>query len=65
MRSFPRSNIPVMTSSSLKSRVCRPSKHFFMCGWTLVGSLVSERISSISSFERKKKRGKRMRLDSR
>mmetsp|Transcript_62799 Transcript_62799/g.198888 ORF Transcript_62799/g.198888 Transcript_62799/m.198888 type:complete len:424 (-) Transcript_62799:2007-3278(-) len=47
------------------SRVEMASKHFFKCGCTLVGSFVSERISSISSLERKKKRGKAMRLTSR
>ena len=42
-----------------------PSKHFLRCGWTLVGSLVSLRISSISSLDRKKNLGKAMRLTSR
>lgn len=42
-----------------------PSKHFLRCGCTRVGSLVLLRISSISSFDRKKKRGKAMRLSSR
>mmetsp|Transcript_62800 Transcript_62800/g.198892 ORF Transcript_62800/g.198892 Transcript_62800/m.198892 type:complete len:287 (-) Transcript_62800:2989-3849(-) len=47
------------------SRVEMASKHFFKCGCTLVGSFVSERISSISSLERKKKRGKKSRFFSR
>lgn len=34
-----------------------PSKHFFKWGCTRNGSFVSDRISSISSFERKKNRG--------
>lgn len=42
-----------------------PSKHFLRCGCTRVGSLVSLRISSISSLDRKKKRGKAKRLSSR
>ena len=33
---------------------CVPSKHFLKCGCTRCGSLVSARISSISSFDRKK-----------
>ena len=31
-----------------------PSKHFFTCGWTRIGSLVSDKISNSSSLERKK-----------
>ena len=42
-----------------------PSKHFLRCGCTLVGSLVSLRISSISSLDRKKNLGKAIRLTSR
>ncbi len=42
-----------------------PSKHFCRCGCTLDGSFVSDRISSISSFDRKKKRGNARRLSSR
>ena len=39
--------------------------HFLRCGCTRFGSFVSERISSRSSFERKKKRGKNRRFVSR
>ncbi|KAA6426602.1 MAG: hypothetical protein FRX49_03712 [Trebouxia sp. A1-2] len=42
-----------------------PSKHFLRWGWTLVGSLVSDKISSISSLDRKKKRGNAILLTSR
>lgn len=42
-----------------------PSKHFLRCGCTRVASLVSLRISSISSLDRKKKRGNASRLSSR
>ena len=42
-----------------------PSKHFFRCGCTRVGSFVSDKISSISSLDRKKKRGKNKRFFSR
>lgn len=31
-------------------RLAMPSKHFLRCGCTRVGSLVSDRISSISSL---------------
>ena len=41
------------------------SKHFLRWGCTLVGSLVSDRISSSSSLERKKNRGKYRRFFSR
>lgn len=37
-----------------KSSLEMPSKHFFRCGCTSSGSLVSDRISSISSLDRKK-----------
>ena len=50
--------ICVISRSSVNVSLAIPSKHFFKCGCTLVGSLVSESISSISSLERKKKRGK-------
>lgn len=36
------------------SNLAMPSKHFFRCGWTLSGSLVSDKISSISSLDKKK-----------
>ncbi|CAB1336130.1 unnamed protein product [Coregonus sp. 'balchen'] len=38
-----------------KSSLAMPSKHFFRWGCTRNGSLVSDRISSISSLDRKKK----------
>ena len=55
----------MISSSSVNSSVEMPSKHFFRWGCTRLGSLVSERISSISSLDRKKKRGKATRLTSR
>ena len=42
-----------------------PSKALLRWAWTAVGSLVWEMISSSSSLERKKKRGKYMRFISR
>ncbi len=45
----------VMTSCGVKVSEATPSKHFLRCGCTRVGSLVSDRISSISSLDRKKK----------
>mmetsp|Transcript_13745 Transcript_13745/g.31865 ORF Transcript_13745/g.31865 Transcript_13745/m.31865 type:complete len:305 (-) Transcript_13745:1763-2677(-) len=50
---------------SSKSREWIASKHFLRCGCTRSGSFVSERISSNSSLDRKKKRGKYRRLVSR
>ena len=44
--------------SSLKFRSFMDSKHFFTNGCTFFGILPSDRISSSSSFDRKKKRGK-------
>lgn len=46
--------IPTISCCSVKERRLMPSKHFFKWGWTLNGSLVSDKISSSSSFERKK-----------
>ncbi len=43
-----------MSKLGRKSSLAMPSKHFFKWGCTRIGSLVSERISSISSFDRKK-----------
>lgn len=40
-----------------KSSLEIPSKHFFRWGCTRSGSLVSDRISSISSLDKKKKLG--------
>ena len=51
--------------SGSKSRCAIPSKHFFMWGWTFVGSLVSAKISRSSSLDRKKNRGKANRFVSR
>ena len=47
-----------MVTSSLNSTSLTASKHFFMKGWIFKGSLASDRISSSSSFDRKKNRGK-------
>ena len=53
------------TSDALvKSSSATPSKHLLMCFYTFMGSFVSARISSSSSSERKKNRGKSRRLDS-
>ena len=49
----------------LEASVLMPSKHFGRCGCTASGFLDCARISSSSSFERKKKRGKASRLRSR
>lgn len=43
-----------MSRLGRKSSLAMPSKHFFKWGCTRMGSLVSERISSISSLDRKK-----------
>mmetsp|Transcript_2479 Transcript_2479/g.8840 ORF Transcript_2479/g.8840 Transcript_2479/m.8840 type:complete len:210 (+) Transcript_2479:320-949(+) len=48
----------VMVTLGVNSTSLIASKHFFMKGCTLSGSLASDRISRSSSFERKKKRGK-------
>ncbi len=47
-------NIPRISSCLSKSSFPIPSKHFLRCGCTRRGSFVSDRISSISSFDRKK-----------
>ena len=52
--SFSADSMPRMTVSELKVNWAMPSKHFLRCGWTRRGSFVSDRISSNSSFERKK-----------
>mmetsp|Transcript_16583 Transcript_16583/g.47315 ORF Transcript_16583/g.47315 Transcript_16583/m.47315 type:complete len:200 (+) Transcript_16583:440-1039(+) len=52
------SNAARMFKSGSKSRCAIPSKHFFMWGWTFVGSFVSARISRSSSLDRKKNLGK-------
>ena len=58
--SFSTEDIPVISIlGPSNTSLSTPSKHFFMWGCTLVGSLVSERISSISSFDRKKNLGKK------
>ena len=46
--------IAVMTRLSLNFKLSMPSKHFLRCGCTRVGSFVSDRISSISSLDKKK-----------
>ena len=43
-----------ISSLPSNSRLAIPSKHFLRWGVTLVGSFVSERISSISSLDKKK-----------
>ena len=55
----------VIFRSSVNCSLSMPSKHFRRCGCTRVGSFVSDRISSISSLLRKKKRGKNRRFFSR
>ena len=47
-------NIECMSSLSSNPRLPMPSKHFLRWGWTRSGSFVSDRISSISSLDRKK-----------
>ncbi|RNA24725.1 hypothetical protein BpHYR1_026639 [Brachionus plicatilis] len=56
--SFSLLNIACMSSLESNSSLAMPSKHFFKCGCTRIGSLVSDKISNISSFDKKKKRGK-------
>ena len=51
----------MISKFSSKLRRAIPSKHFFKCGCTRFGSLVSERISNISSFDKKKNLHKRVR----
>ena len=46
--------MPTISCSSVNSSLAMPSKHFFKWGWTRNGSLVSDRISSSSSLDRKK-----------
>ena len=46
--------IPTTSWSSVNSSRAIPSKHFFKCGCTRKGSLVSDRISSNSSLDKKK-----------
>lgn len=52
--SFSELIMPTISKSSVNSSLAMPSKHFFRCGCTRSGSLVSDRISSSSSFDRKK-----------
>jgi len=52
--SFSDEIIPTMSLSSVNSSLAMPSKHFLRCGWTRIGSFVSDRISSSSSLDRKK-----------
>ena len=63
--SFSTETMPWMTLCSSKLSVLMPSKHFFRCGCTRSGSLVSERICSSSSLERKKSRANESRFFSR
>ena len=46
--------MPTISCCSVNSSRAMPSKHFFKCGCTRIGSLVSDRISSSSSLDRKK-----------
>lgn len=46
--------MPTISSLSVNSSLAIPSKHFFRWGCTRRGSLVSDKISSSSSFDRKK-----------
>lgn len=46
--------MPTISRLSINSSLAIPSKHFFKCGCTRRGSLVSDKISSSSSFDRKK-----------
>lgn len=46
--------MPTISKLSVNSSLAIPSKHFFKCGCTRRGSLVSDKISSSSSFDRKK-----------
>ena len=43
-----------MSRDGEKRSLAMPSKHFFKWGSTLVGSLVSDSISNISSLDKKK-----------
>ncbi len=52
--SFSEDIMPTISCESLNSNLAIPSKHFFRWGWTRSGSFVSDRISSNSSFDRKK-----------
>ena len=52
--SFSELIIPTTSWSSVNSSLAIPSKHFFRWGCTRSGSLVSDRISSSSSFDKKK-----------
>jgi len=46
--------MPVTSRSGVNCSAAMPSKHFFRWGCTRSGSLVSDRISSSSSLDRKK-----------
>ena len=52
--SFSADSMAWITLSALKVRHSMPSKHFFRWGCTRNGSLVSDKISSSSSLDRKK-----------
>lgn len=52
--SFSELIIPVISRSGVNSSLAMPSKHFLRWGWTRSGSLVSDKISNISSLDRKK-----------
>ena len=58
-------SVDVSRVAFTKSMDAMPSKLLFRCGCTRVGSFVSDRISSSSSLDRKKKRGKARRFISR
>lgn len=47
-------NMCVISRFSLNCSFAIPSKHFFKCGCTRYGSFVSDKISSISSLDKKK-----------
>lgn len=52
----------MFTGQTPKNTTVRPSKHFFTCALTRLGSFVSLKISNKLSLDRKKKRGKKSRL---
>ena len=58
-------NMAWISSLLSNSSLAMPSKHFFRWGCTRSGSLVSDRISNISSLDKKKNRGKKSRFFSR
>mmetsp|Transcript_6333 Transcript_6333/g.12262 ORF Transcript_6333/g.12262 Transcript_6333/m.12262 type:complete len:211 (-) Transcript_6333:3186-3818(-) len=55
--SFSTEVIPLISPDRSKWSSLTASKHFFTNGWMRNGSFASERISSNSSFDKKKKRG--------